>query len=254
MKDHSWSSFESREEGVASTRLQPAHCTLHGLLDKLAQDFFPGLKISLNTEQSHLSDNIRFVFEEVDKFATRMSTTWIDVHEQKPLEVTFVVPDGYDGFSTTSAAWNDPREQKHKEASFCGLSIDQQLEGLNTWIRDCEKNHQLCKTNNDLAIPAKRVLDLASAATGTVHLVEASNLKGRYAALSHCWGDPERHPLKTSRVMLEDHMSGISVLSLPRSFRDLIRACLYLKIQYAWIDCLCIVQDDEYDHSALHLL
>lgn len=45
--DHSWSSFVIIEEnGVVVPIWQPVHCTLRKLLDSMAQDFFPGRKVS----------------------------------------------------------------------------------------------------------------------------------------------------------------------------------------------------------------
>ena len=47
--------------------------------------------------------------------------------------------------------------------------------------------HKEGQKDNDLAIPAKRVLNLADVATGIVRIVETANHKGRYVALSHWW-------------------------------------------------------------------
>ena len=52
----------------------------------------------------------------------------------------------------------------------------------------------------------------------------------------------------STHATLEDHMSGMALSSLPRSFRDAISVCLCLDIQYIWIDCLCFVQNDRYGH------
>ena len=226
MNDHSRSSFDGKEDGVVVPRWQPAYCTLHKLLDRIAQDFFPGRKVTLDTKRSHWWDNqTSLIFYEFDKLSTVMSTTWIDL-----------------------------QKQKSKNASFQAMSINQQLEALKGWLEVCEKAsaenrgdiHEQCRKDNDLAIPAKRVLNLADALTGTVRIVETADRKGRYVALSHCWGDPKRHPLMSTHATLKDHMSGIAISSLPRSFRDAISVCLHLDIKYLWVDCLCIVQDDKY--------
>ncbi|KIN02803.1 hypothetical protein OIDMADRAFT_118738, partial [Oidiodendron maius Zn] len=160
------------------------------------------------------------------------------------------------------------------------MNINQQLDALKDWLEICGKRsveagehsdndsensdddsensdddsensirasgdpHDSCPKVNSLAIPAKRILDLADAATGIVRIVEAAGRTGRYVALSHCWGDPTRHPIKSTQATMNDHMSGIAMSSLPRSFTDAIRVCLHLDIEYLWIDCLCIVQDD----------
>ncbi|OCK76087.1 hypothetical protein K432DRAFT_396735 [Lepidopterella palustris CBS 459.81] len=183
MKDHSWSSFDSKENGIIVPRWQPAHCTLHKLLDRMAQDFFPGRKVSLDTKRSHFNDQTRLIFHEFDELSTVMSTTWIDLQKQRP-----------------------------KSASFQAMNINQQLEALKGWLKICEKGsaedreeiHAHCQKDKDLAIPAKRVLNLANAATGIRYIVETANHKDRYVALSHCWGDPKRYPLMSTHATLKD--------------------------------------------------
>ncbi len=193
----------------------------------MAQDFFLGRRVSLDTKRSHLNDQIRLVFKEFDELSTVMSTTWIELQKQKT-----------------------------ESTSFPAMNINQQFEALKDWLGICENDsaeereeiHGQCQKHNDLAIPAQRVLNLADVATGIVRIVQTANCKGRYVALSHCWGDPIRHPLMSTHATLEGHMSGMALSSLPRSFRDAISVGLYLDIQYIWIDCLCIVQDDRYSH------
>jgi hypothetical protein len=232
---HSWASFESHEKGFVVPRWQPEHCTLHKILDRIAQDFFPGRKVFLDTENSRLIST--FVFNEVDDLSTLICTTQIKLEE-------------------------------HKEdvKGFQAMSIHQQLDALKGWLNICGKElardseqphddnenpaevnedpHTWCREAKFHAIPAKRVLDLACAEKGIVRIVETAGRIGRYAALSHCWGSPKRHPTKTTSATLDDHMSGIAISSLPRSFSDAIKVCLYLDIEYLWIDCLCIVQDN----------
>jgi hypothetical protein len=205
----------------------------------MAQDFFPGRKVSLDTKRSHLITT--FIFHEVDDLSTVMSTTQIQL-----------------------------QKEELKMDSFQAMNINQQLDALKGWLEICgkgsveagedsyndnensvgadEDSHTLCQMVKSLAIPAKRVLDLAGAATGIVRIVETAGRTGRYVALSHCWGDPTRHPIKSTQATLNDHMSGIAISSLPRSFSDAIRVCLHLDAEYLWIDCLCIVQDDQYGY------
>ena len=247
MENHSWSSFERKENDVVVPRWQPVHCTLHKLLDRMAQDFFPGRKVSLDTEKSHLIST--FIFHEVDDLSTVMSTTEIQLQKRDP-----------------------------KMESFQAMNINQQLDALKGWLEICRKRsveagedsdkdsensdddsensvgaggdpHESCPKVDSLAIPAKRILDLAGAATGIVRIVETAGRTGRYVALSHCWGDPTRHPIKSTQATLNDHMSGIAMSRLPRSFSDAIRVCLHLDIEYLWIDCLCIVQGDRYGYD-----
>lgn len=66
-------------------------------------------------------------------------------------------------------------------------------------------------------------------------------------ALSHCWGDPAAHSLKTTRETLAGHQLGIPLDTMPPTFRDAVLICRNMGIQYLWIDSFCIIQGDHDD-------
>ncbi|TRX92944.1 hypothetical protein FHL15_006082 [Xylaria flabelliformis] len=82
---------------------------------------------------------------------------------------------------------------------------------------------------------------------GYVKLLESNGLKGRYCALSHCWGSPNNRPLRTVKENLESHLAGIPLSKLPKTFLEASILTRELGIDYLWIDSLCIVQDDPDD-------
>ncbi|KAH7216222.1 heterokaryon incompatibility protein-domain-containing protein [Fusarium oxysporum] len=91
-----------------------------------------------------------------------------------------------------------------------------------------------------------RVLDLSEIRTHKhVKLLSTGNIRGRYIALSHCWGSS--HPLRTTLETFLQHQQGIPVRLLPLTFQHAARICHELGIQYLWIDSLCIIQDDPRD-------
>jgi len=72
----------------------------------------------------------------------------------------------------------------------------------------------------------------------------------RYAALSYCWGPPAdaRRQCKTERQSLAAHSTnGVNALSMSAVVRDAVVVVRQLGLRYLWVDCLCIVQDDERD-------
>jgi hypothetical protein len=96
----------------------------------------------------------------------------------------------------------------------------------------------------DEQILPTRVIDVR----GTPRLVlTLGRMTGRYAALSHCWGDPRLHPLKTTCESLPDHLNGIPISTMPQTFRDAVIISRNIGVPFLWIDSLCIVQDDEED-------
>ncbi|RYC64405.1 hypothetical protein CHU98_g1806 [Xylaria longipes] len=82
---------------------------------------------------------------------------------------------------------------------------------------------------------------------GHVKLLESHGLKGRYCALSHCWGSPSNQPLRTVKENLKIHLAGIPSSKLPKTFLEAAIITRELGVDYLWIDSLCIVQDDPDD-------
>ncbi|RMY58679.1 hypothetical protein D0864_13340 [Hortaea werneckii] len=66
-----------------------------------------------------------------------------------------------------------------------------------------------------------------------------------YIALSYCWGGKD--PAKTLRSNHQDRVRGMSVATLPRTYRQAVYLARQLGISHLWIDALCIVQDDDED-------
>ncbi|KAN0089032.1 Heterokaryon incompatibility protein (HET) domain containing protein [Hyaloscypha variabilis] len=66
-----------------------------------------------------------------------------------------------------------------------------------------------------------------------------------YAALSYCWGGDQQK--KLTKANLNCLKQGISFVELPKTLRDAILVTSSLKIDYLWIDALCIIQDDHAD-------
>jgi hypothetical protein len=115
---------------------------------------------------------------------------------------------------------------------------------LEAWIKECSSNHPYCGTpplNPELP---SRVIDVF-AYDRSVNLFESKGGRGRYIALSHCWGTSSR--LMATRETIEDLKEGIAISFLPKTFQDAMKITKRLGVRYLWIDCLCIIQDDALD-------
>ncbi|KAF1847837.1 HET-domain-containing protein, partial [Cucurbitaria berberidis CBS 394.84] len=78
----------------------------------------------------------------------------------------------------------------------------------------------------------------------SVKLVVTGGMKGRYCALSHCWGSADKRPLMTTRANLQHHLVEILFDQLPKTFQDAVMLVRGIGIEFLWIDSLCIIQDD----------
>ncbi|KAL1838926.1 hypothetical protein VTJ49DRAFT_2057 [Mycothermus thermophilus] len=127
------------------------------------------------------------------------------------------------------------------------------LDRIVGWVRECDEHHDGCAVG-EAELPT-RLLDLgeqsatSDASQPTVHLVEPDpGTRGRYAALSYCWGTDSK-PYVTTRAVLESRKApgGIDLATLPNTFLDAITLARRLGIRYLWVDSLCICQDDIHD-------
>ncbi|KAK6833331.1 heterokaryon incompatibility protein [Apiospora arundinis] len=118
---------------------------------------------------------------------------------------------------------------------------DQALSWVKSKLQTCIDTHE-CYDRANSHLPHRILAFDASDECISVRLmVSEPATSGKYAALSHCWGQSLR--CKLTSANLEDRKVGIPWEELPRTFQDAIRYCLRLDIHYMWIDALCIIQD-----------
>jgi len=113
------------------------------------------------------------------------------------------------------------------------------------WIRECTEKHPDCKHEDESLLPS-RVIDVGTSdGHETPRLRPCSEERGHYVTLSHCWG--LSNPTRTTAACYQNYLEGISLASLPRTYRDAIAVTRGLGIRYLWIDSLCIIQDSTED-------
>ncbi|KAK4198119.1 heterokaryon incompatibility protein-domain-containing protein [Triangularia verruculosa] len=117
------------------------------------------------------------------------------------------------------------------------------------WIEDCTLNHTSCRLEPSGFVPT-RLLDVAAIRGNNICLVESKTVpniqkSARWAALSYVWGGLQ--PVRTLEANINDHRKGIPLDRLPPTIQHSITVCQNIAIPYLWIDCLCIIQDDNDD-------
>lgn len=126
---------------------------------------------------------------------------------------------------------------------------DEAVSLLKRWLAACKRDHASCwETLSGSVIDDSELPELPSrvihVSGSTVRLLPSGGRRGRYAALSHCWGSAGRQPLKTTQANLQNHLQHIPWASIPKTFQDAITITRRIGLDYVWIDSLCIVQDD----------
>ncbi|KAK5703103.1 hypothetical protein LTR97_004052 [Elasticomyces elasticus] len=124
------------------------------------------------------------------------------------------------------------------------------LDCIQRWIVDCDLTHQTCRFRIDgTTVPLQSKMPTRVVAVGSEsaspRLVLTQGQKGRYIALSHCWGLTAQ--VLTTSANVAAHQQEIPFHSLSATFRDAIKVTRLLGVEYIWIDSFCIFQDDKSD-------
>ncbi|KAL5405703.1 hypothetical protein PMIN03_008279 [Paraphaeosphaeria minitans] len=144
-----------------------------------------------------------------------------------------------------------PSDLIHQNVPEPASSVDSGTRLLD-WYQNCLNNHPKCQTISDATYQPTRLLDIGKSYFEPVRLVTFSTEDAQifspvYATLSHCWGTSQ--PLRLLSSNLSQFQEGIARESIPRVFTEAIEVCWHLRIQYLWIDSLCILQDSVEDWS-----
>lgn len=94
-----------------------------------------------------------------------------------------------------------------------------------------------------------RLIDVGSSGDPAVRLVNTADLSGGdkvspYIILSYCWGSGN-DPARTTSRNLRGRLVSIQLKSLPKTIQDAIRVTRLMKMQYLWVDAVCIIQADK---------
>lgn len=125
----------------------------------------------------------------------------------------------------------------------CDASSEVAFTRCRRWLQDCS-NHPTCNPAETL-LPS-RVIAVGELGSPEVYLWEPpEGTVGEYISLSYCWGSPTS--FTTTRATIESRKAGIKVVHMPATYQDIVRLTRELGLRYAWVDSLCICQDEEAD-------
>jgi len=113
---------------------------------------------------------------------------------------------------------------------------------LRKWMSICEEHHSICQYDQEpINIPRFRLIDIKKKCVVQVGASE----RPPFATLSYVWGRKPFLRLVKSNIEGLEEEGCLGRLELPPTIQDAITVCEELRIDYLWIDSLCIIQDDE---------
>lgn len=128
-------------------------------------------------------------------------------------------------------------------------NIPEQRDIINYWVANCVNNHPKCRAAHKGFRPTRLLKIDGFSGSKDVRLIESNQdvYEIPYVALSHCWGPPSKHFIRTTKENIKSHLDRIPFEDLSRTFEDAVDIVREMGLSYLWIDYLCIVQDDEDD-------
>ena len=114
-----------------------------------------------------------------------------------------------------------------------------------TWLKACVDTHSECPGNELVDLPHRVLEVMSDAGEPCLRLIETHQRKGRYTALSHCWGT--FGGLQTLKSCLDSHLIRIDKKDLSKTVHDAVIITRGLDLRFLWLDTLCIIQDDSED-------
>jgi hypothetical protein len=112
-------------------------------------------------------------------------------------------------------------------------------------LQKCIQEHPTC--GEEFAELPTRLVYVPPAWYNMRIVTTVPSSKGKYVALSHCWGPNTVSRLKLTTANISELSSKIDPACLSPLYKDSILLAQKMGVEYIWIDSLCIVQNDAAD-------
>lgn len=178
--------------------------------------------------------------------STHIRVSWENNSVRTDVELYMHIPDNSGVVGHRSRAAN--------RLSYSGdTSSPDSLHWAKIMIAHCIRSHAFCNSSQAWETPGFLPTRLICVETTCGDDMDVVLMNGAdipngsaYVALSHCWG---KTPIQciTTKETLADRMRCIPWATLPRTFQDAITFVRGLRVQYLWIDSICIIQNDTQD-------
>jgi hypothetical protein len=115
------------------------------------------------------------------------------------------------------------------------------------WFERCTRNHgPACSLQAEVPLPT-RLVHIPTNEDQPLRLCKTRGQKGRYVALSYCWGDGAT--FQTDATTMNDRLAGFDTEELPPLLQDAVHVARRFGFEYLWVDQICIQQKNLEDWS-----
>jgi hypothetical protein len=123
------------------------------------------------------------------------------------------------------------------------VASENSLRQAREWLSTCQSDHVKCPKSSGHFVPTRLLQIEHNDGKVFARLIDAfSEAHTKWAALSYVWGGDQE--FKTTVSSISTMRESFSIEKLPQTLRDAVDVCRGLGLQYLWIDCLCVIQDD----------
>ena len=117
------------------------------------------------------------------------------------------------------------------------------MDQIKLWLKAC-KQHATCPIPVQEQLPT-RVIDVGTTESFPPKLYVTGREQGQYAALSYCWGGPQKSALVQKN--LDQYRRSLPMDKISQSIKDAIKVARAVGMRYLWVDAICIIQDSDDD-------
>lgn len=140
----------------------------------------------------------------------------------------------------------------------CLPDSDLNIDKIQKWLKDCLDSQGRCRNGlssillddrKEGNILPSRIVAVGLGSSSQVRLLTANGERGRYCALSYCWGPKSSRDGQTTLLTttIDQFRQSLPVKELPNSIKEAIEVTRRIGVFYLWVDRLCIVQNDAQD-------
>jgi Heterokaryon incompatibility protein (HET) len=180
----------------------------------------------------------------LERFVQRSKFNWAKLGRVRMLLTSMLLAD------RSSSVVSLTRPQSSIEVSRKGLELGsawdshREITIMQRWVQICEEEHPECARPPNLDLPG-RLVEISDEGHA-LKIVDVELSDGTpYTALSYCWGGDMS--LMLMAVNEKALRSGFRVKELATTMQDAVRLTWKFGLRHIWIDCLCVMQDNQSD-------